>query len=258
MRKQRAFATLTEEEIDQIAEWLRHDTYDKVRDRIAKPRPEGFALQLKSIRPLETLWQKKNTVDKINAKLETGQKLTLAEFESISAGEKADLPEKIHNAILETTYDRVLEDDNTPTQLLALQRLADFPARADYREHKIQMDLHRQEMAEHRKHIANERLALSNRLATIREQEFALKKGKSQLSTPTSQLEDDLGPIATTVEELQARTRRAFGHKPFRPPVQTPPVSPAIPLVAASRQSAPLSNSSPDALLREAPDFNAK
>jgi len=169
MRKQRAFASLTEDEINQIAEWLQQDTYDRVRERVAKPRPEGFGLQVKSRRPFETLFANKNRIDKINRKLETGQKLTLAEFESIAAGEKADLPEQIHNAILETTYERVLEDDNTPTQLLALQRLADFPARADYREHKIQMDLHRQEMAEHRKHIANERLALSNRLATIRD-----------------------------------------------------------------------------------------
>jgi hypothetical protein len=94
MRKQRAFATLTEADIDQIAEWLRHDTYDKVRERIAKPRPDGFALQLKSTRPLETLWQKKNTVDKINAKLETGQKLTLAEFESHFRRRKSRSPGK--------------------------------------------------------------------------------------------------------------------------------------------------------------------
>jgi len=42
MRKQRAFKDLTEQEIDQIAEWLRHDTYEVVLDRIRKPRPEGF------------------------------------------------------------------------------------------------------------------------------------------------------------------------------------------------------------------------
>jgi hypothetical protein len=193
MRKQRAFATLTEQEIDQIAEWLRHDTYEKVRDRIAKPRPEGFALQLKSKRPLETLWQKKHTVDKINAKLGTGEKLTLAEFEAIWGGGGAGVPPAVegvspetsssrssvpdpkltavHKAILETTYDLVTSGDNTPYRLVALQKLADFPARADYRDHKIRMDLHR-------KHIANERLALSTRLVTIREEELALKKSK--------------------------------------------------------------------------------
>ena len=84
-RKQRAFASLTDAEIDQIAGWLRLDTYHHVRDRIAKPRPEGFGLQLTSIRPLETLWQKKNTVDKINRKLATGEKLTIAELDAINS-----------------------------------------------------------------------------------------------------------------------------------------------------------------------------
>jgi len=212
MRKQRAFASLTEDEINQIAEWLQQDTYDRVRERVAKPRPEGFGLQVKSRRPFETLFANKNRIDKINRKLETGQKLTLAEFESIAAGEKTDLPEQIHNAILETTYERVLEDDNTPTQLLALQRLADFPARAEYREHKIEMDLHRKEMAEHRKHISEERLELSRRLAKVREDELALKKTRALTPVPAPPPEEDeLGPIATTPEGIRARAIALHG-----------------------------------------------
>ena len=43
MRKQIAFATLTPVQIDQIAEWLiQGGTYNKVRERIAQPAPEGF------------------------------------------------------------------------------------------------------------------------------------------------------------------------------------------------------------------------
>ena len=52
MTKQRSFTSLTEEEINQVAEWLQHGTYDKASDRIAKPRPEAFGLNLKSKRPL--------------------------------------------------------------------------------------------------------------------------------------------------------------------------------------------------------------
>ena len=37
--------------------------------------PEGFGLNLKSKRPLETLWKNKNIVDKINRKLEQGENL---------------------------------------------------------------------------------------------------------------------------------------------------------------------------------------
>jgi phage FluMu gp28-like protein len=50
MRKQRAFAGLTEAEIKQIARWLQHGKYQDVRVRIAKPRPEGFGLELNSTR----------------------------------------------------------------------------------------------------------------------------------------------------------------------------------------------------------------
>ena len=127
MTKQRSFASLTEEEINQVAEWLQHGTYDEVRDRIAKPRPEGFGLNLKSKRPLETLWQNKNTVDRINRKLAQGEKLTVSEFNAINSGERADLPEKIQDVIMETTYELATSGENNPTQLLALQRLADFP-----------------------------------------------------------------------------------------------------------------------------------
>ena len=67
MRKQRAFASLTEEEIDQIAEWLDHDNYDHVRERVAKPRPEGFGLTI-SNKPLQNLFARKNTANSKPAK----------------------------------------------------------------------------------------------------------------------------------------------------------------------------------------------
>src|ERR1041384_1942806 len=102
MRKQRAFAGLKEAEIEQIANWLRLGKYHDVRERIAKPRPDGFGLQLNSIRPLETLRAKTNTIEKTNARISTGQKLTVAEFDSISAGEKTDVAEEVHDAIMET------------------------------------------------------------------------------------------------------------------------------------------------------------
>lgn len=56
-RKQPAFAGLTEIEIDQIARWLHHHPYDVVREHIAKPRPEGFGLNI-STGPLQRLYAK--------------------------------------------------------------------------------------------------------------------------------------------------------------------------------------------------------
>ena len=86
MRKQRAFASLTEEEIDQIAEWLRTDTYEFVLERIRQPRPHGYALNI-SRKPLESLYAKKALLDLINTKVSEDKKLTLAQFESITMGE---------------------------------------------------------------------------------------------------------------------------------------------------------------------------
>src|SRR6185503_9058525 len=104
MRKQRAFAGLTEKEIEQIADWLRSggpdNTYDAIRERIAKPRPEGFALTI-SNKPLQLLWEKTNRVERINNRIASGQRLSLAEFDAIQAGEKADVAEEIHDAIMD-------------------------------------------------------------------------------------------------------------------------------------------------------------
>jgi hypothetical protein len=147
MKKQRAFATLTEAEIDQIADWLRTRTYDQVLDLIAQPRPEGFALKI-SRKPLQLLHAKLYRLDKINTRIETAQKLTLADLDAINAGEKTDLAEEAHHAILLTVRDLALEGESTPAQLLALQRLADFPARAEIREQRLDLQTRRVALAE--------------------------------------------------------------------------------------------------------------
>ncbi|HEX7862450.1 MAG TPA: hypothetical protein VF773_19080, partial [Verrucomicrobiae bacterium] len=75
-RIQRSFKGLTAQEIDQIAEWLRHDTYDVVLARIRRPRAEGgFGLDI-SRSPLARLHGKTNIVQKINERLATGEQLT--------------------------------------------------------------------------------------------------------------------------------------------------------------------------------------
>src|ERR1700752_3285329 len=132
MRKQRAFASLTEQEINQVAEWVKGGKYDDVIERLAKPRPEGFGIKV-SRSPLQRLWAKTARVERINARIASGQRLSLSEFDAINAAEKADLAEDIHQAILEDTYAQAPSGENPPTQLLALQRLADFPERAELR-----------------------------------------------------------------------------------------------------------------------------
>src|SRR3569623_1690519 len=101
MRKQCSFASLSAEELDQVAEWLRHQTYQAVLDRIKRPRPDGFGLDI-SMRPLQTLYAKIQKLDLINERLKGNGQLTLDDFEALSLGEKDDLPQKVQDAILQT------------------------------------------------------------------------------------------------------------------------------------------------------------
>ena len=71
-RKQRAFAGLTPAEIDQITQWLLKDQYEVVRERIARPRPEGFGL-IVSTKPLRRLFDEWGTRALVQRALELAQ-----------------------------------------------------------------------------------------------------------------------------------------------------------------------------------------
>src|SRR5687768_9108843 len=205
MRKQRAFAGLTEQEINQIAEWVKGGKYDDAIERIAKPRPEGFGIKV-SRSPLQRLWAKTARVERINARIASGQRLTLNEFDAINAGEKLDLAEEIHEAILEDTHELALSGENNPTQLLALQRLADFPERAGLRAERAELARekfeHKLEMDPFRKHIAEQRLELEKRPVALAEQKAR--------TTPGQIKEDQLGPPAKNWADAVRRLRKQF------------------------------------------------
>jgi hypothetical protein len=59
-RKQPALTGLNQDELDQIVRWLHGSSYDAVLERIAKPRPEGFGLNI-SRGPLQRLYEKATT-----------------------------------------------------------------------------------------------------------------------------------------------------------------------------------------------------
>src|SRR5687768_4780020 len=131
-RIQRAFNSLTAAEIDQIAEWLRNDTYDVVLARVRRPRAEGgYGLDI-SRSPLARLHGKTNIVRKINERLATGEQLTVSALDAINAAE-APAAEDVHDAIMTATHALAQDGDNTASELRTLQTLADFPARAELR-----------------------------------------------------------------------------------------------------------------------------
>jgi hypothetical protein len=261
MRKpqpQPSLASLSPDDKTLLADWLRKDHYPEVLQRANKPRSDGGLGLSISKKPLQTFYAKVALLDLVNSRLPNNLKLTITEFESIAANNVlltqshtrtlppppesappslSSLPSvqkllnETHLAILETTRDLAKSGDNTPSQLLALQKLADFPARSELRvrkeereletrDHKIQMDLHRKEMAEHRKHIADERLTIAQRLATIREEELALKRSKPAGSSPT----DGFKPWSP--EELPARQAESEARiqaDPFLSQIGLPP-----------------------------------
>ena len=94
-RIQPSFASLSEDELEQLACMIQRETFAIVLERARKPRSEGgFGLTLRSESPLERLLDKKNKLDLINAQMKDGRKLTLADLNSITAGVSTCMPKK--------------------------------------------------------------------------------------------------------------------------------------------------------------------
>ena len=218
IRPQPSLASLTTDEYHQLADMVCTRTYEDVRQQINKPRSQGgFDLNI-SVKPLQVLHARVQRLNKINAKLATAEKLTLTAYDEIHAGEHR-APEEVHNAIMDATYVLVTEHDNTPHQLLALQRLADFPERAAIRSAKEEraeeshawkreMLDHKKEMDQHRKKMDEEKLKLSREKS-----EATRAASNSKLKTQNSSLEqsDHLGPYAADLEGIRERARKHFG-----------------------------------------------
>ena len=256
-RIQRSFAALTEAEINQVAVWLDAETYEQVLVRVRKPRSEGgFGLDL-SRSPLERLYAKKKEIDKINQRIASGQKLTLAEYDNITEGEKVPNT-RVHNAIMEYALDQAENEELKPTQLLALQRVADFPERAAIREERLELDRlkleHKIDMDQHRKHIASERLELAKRSQALREQQHEYRQKRDEkrdaqrsakpadaTNLSTTRKEDHLGPLAIDWKDVGKRVQKMFNisdeeaarrrelYKTWkRPPIDDPIPAPTV------------------------------
>ncbi len=268
MRKQRAFAGLTDAELDQIIAWLDEGAYDAVKARVNKPRPEGFGLSI-SKKPLQVLYAKSKKLAKINSHIKRGEKLTLSKFDGIIAGDQP-ASEAVHEAILQATYELATADDNSPAQLLALQRLADFPARAEFREQRLELDhqkfAHKLEMDTFRRDIATARLDLAKQSFALRQEQFASKKTASEKPDPLTACRDELkalfGPLAQCRDEetglpiddnysasnADSEAEQLF-NSPFQEGPSAAPSALSSPASSTSASSAPLAKTSPSSTL---------
>lgn len=214
MRKQRAFRTLTDAEIDQIAEWLRQEHYAVVLERVQKPRPEGFGLSI-SRSPLERLYAKTNVVAKINEHLTRGEKLTVSRLEAITSGE-ATATEGVHEAILEGTLELAKDEENSATQLLALQRLADFPERVAIREERLELEREREDR---RKELQAHRIAMDLRREerAERREKRAERKEERCVEMDAHKIERDREQSARAEKRLEFAAKRSeFSAKRLR------------------------------------------
>jgi hypothetical protein len=165
MRKpqiQPSLRSLSEADREQLADWLRHGEYEDVLERVKKPRPEGLGLAI-SVKPLQTFYAKVALLDAVNLHLPPEKKLTLAIFETLAHGDIFSLASanaatitEIHDTILGAVHDLAQSPENTPTQLLNLQRLADFPARAALREQMAETQVERLQLQREKEQRAKE------------------------------------------------------------------------------------------------------
>jgi hypothetical protein len=229
-RIQPALASLTLAEREQLADWLRHDHYAVVLERVKKPRPEGFNLSI-SDKPLRTFWLKIGLLDAINARLPADKKISLELFESLATRDIYFLSsldskklEEAHQAILDTSADLATSGESTPAQLATLQRLIDFPVRAEIRAAREERDQAKEERAEAKAQreeaMHAHKIAYDNARLEIAKQTLALRTAKASTnsahSTQHSALpeSDHLGPLARNWEEVRARAQAAFGITP--------------------------------------------
>ena len=77
-----SLAPLNDAEREQLAAWLRKGTLETVRERVNKPRPDGFGLNI-SINPLQRFYDKVQRLDLINSRLPEEKRLSLNQYEQI-------------------------------------------------------------------------------------------------------------------------------------------------------------------------------
>jgi hypothetical protein len=229
-RIQPALAGLTLAEREQLADWLRHEHYAVVLERVKKPRPEGFNLNI-SDKPLRTFWLKIGFLDAINARLPADKKISLELFETLATRDIYFLStldskklEESHQAILDTSADFATSGESTPAQLATLQRLIDFPVRAEIRAAREERDQAKEERAEAKAQreeaMHAHKIAYDNARLEIAKQTLALRTAKASTnSAPSTQHSalaesDHLGPLARNWEEVRARAQAAFGITP--------------------------------------------
>jgi hypothetical protein len=186
IRPQRALSHLTEEERDQIVEWLKTNTYEKVLARLAKPRSEGGYDTHVSRGVLEVLRQRYALAEALSEHAD--ERIAMDDFLAILNAEPISYHEATLHIVQRNAFKLSLLPVQSASMLYTLMRIANNPFNRD---------------------LAKEKLALQKRALELRES----KKQKANAETPSQpqRKADELGPYARNLDELEERAFRKFG-----------------------------------------------
>ena len=257
MRKpqnQPKLASLTLADREQLADWLRHENYNVVLERVVKPRPEGLDLDI-SKKPLQTFYAKVALMDLINARLPEDKRFTLAQFECLASADIHLLTsaeqEKVvetHAQILRTTAD-LASSAQSANELATLQRLADFPARAAVREQLFECRAQRMEIEQNKEQRAQ---AKAHREADMHTHKITLDLHKFEHKLQMDTFHQHIVTERLDLQKKSLALREKLAHSRLNPtlnpdlfpPSDPNPVHPENPVKNPDGSSVPLEDNS--------------
>ena len=205
--------SLTEEQRDQLYDWLMEMPIPKVAEKIARPAPEGFGIPVH----ITTLQRFKN---RRWAEHTADQLEDAAQLADATTGHDATLDNGIASALKRHFFQTASAPDATDAQLSMV-------ARWFHRNEKHKLDVQRVQIA--RERLAqgdqrilqnNRRLDLLERTVKVREETLALRreqlaaKAESNEESANERRGDELGPFARNLSEVGERVRKHLGITP--------------------------------------------
>lgn len=201
IRVQKALAPLTDEERQQLYQWLKTGTYAAVLERLAQPRPEGFGIQT-SRKVLETFRQRAAMAEALSAL--AAEHLADADYIALINGDELPYHQATQHLIQKAACELAAKNDNTPVDLYRLMRVANNP--------------HNQQLARERAQLNERKVALAERKQQLREQQTRAKEEAQKPQGPPRLTEDEFAERAWDIFQVpeEERIRRRARNKARR------------------------------------------
>ena len=207
--------TLTDEQKDQLYDWLQQMPVPQVALKLAQPAPEGFGIKTHNTtlqRYKERRWAE-----------EAADQMEAAKIAGARSADDATLDTAIASTLKRHLFARASAPDATTADLALLARFV-------HRNEKLKLDIQRVQISRERVAQNNRRLDILERDTVVREQTLALRREESarRASSPSPLqgeragvrgdsvrgASDHLGPIATDWKALGERVCKQFGITP--------------------------------------------